>query len=92
MAMREGEECVQDFLGHLSCKKAPRHFVLEEEADDNDSFVDIMSGTLQSAMLSRKVGLLRMRWHLRIYQWRRWQRVSLTHLVCLIVGSFFITH
>ena len=45
VAVREGEECVQDFLDHLSGKEsAARHFVLEGEADDNDSFVDIMSG------------------------------------------------
>ena len=45
VAVREGEECVQDFLDHLSSEKsAAQHFVLEGEADDNDSFVEIMSG------------------------------------------------
>ena len=45
VVVQEGEECVQDFLDHLSGKKsAARHFVLGGEADDSDSFVDIMSG------------------------------------------------
>ena len=44
VAVKKGEECVQDFLDHLSVEEsAARHFVLEGEADDNDSFVDIMS-------------------------------------------------
>ena len=43
--VREGEECVQDFLDHLSGdESAARHFVLEGEPDDNESFIDIMSG------------------------------------------------
>ena len=42
-AEREGEECVQDFLDHLSGdENSARHFVLEGEADD--SFGDVMSG------------------------------------------------
>ena len=45
VALREGEECVQHFLDHLNGEQsAARSFVLEGEADDNDSFVDIMSG------------------------------------------------
>ena len=45
VAEREGEECVQDFLDHLSAEvSAARQFFLEGDADDNDSFVDIMSG------------------------------------------------
>ena len=45
VAVREGEECVQDFLDHLSGEKNAAHdFVLGEQVDDNDSFVDIMSG------------------------------------------------
>ena len=47
VAVRESEECVQDLLDHLSGEgSAARHFNLEGEADDNDSFVDIMSGIL----------------------------------------------
>ena len=38
VAVREGEQCLQEFWDHLS------RSVLEGEADDNDSFVDIMSG------------------------------------------------
>ena len=42
-AVQVGEECVDDFADHLSGKKsAARH--LEGRVDDNDSFVDIMSG------------------------------------------------
>ena len=45
VAVREGEECVRDFLDHLSDEKcAAGHLDLGGEADDNDSFVDIMSG------------------------------------------------
>ena len=42
-AVQEGEECVEEFADHLSGEEsAARH--LERELDDNDSFVDIMSG------------------------------------------------
>ena len=45
VAVREGEECVQDPLDHPSGEEsAARHFGLEGEADDNDSFVDTMTG------------------------------------------------
>ena len=45
VAVREGEECVQDFLDHLTGEESySRHFILGGEADDNDSSVDIMSG------------------------------------------------
>ena len=44
VAVREGEECIQDFLDQLSGEEsAVRHLVLGEEADDNDCFVDIVS-------------------------------------------------
>ena len=44
-AAREGEECVEEFVDQLSGEKsAARHFVLEGEVDDNDSFVDNTSG------------------------------------------------
>ena len=43
--VQEGEECVEKFLDHRSGEvSAARQFVLEGEADENDSFVDIMSG------------------------------------------------
>ena len=42
-AVEEGEECVGEFVSPVSGEEsAARH--LEGEADDNDSFVDIMSG------------------------------------------------
>ena len=45
LAVREDEECVQDVLDDLSGEEsAAHHFVLGAEADDNDSFFDIMSG------------------------------------------------
>ena len=45
VALREGEECVQEFVDHLSGEEsAARHFVLEGETDGHDSFVNIMSG------------------------------------------------
>ena len=45
VAVQEGEERVQQFVDHLSGEEsAARLFVLEGEADDNDSFVDILSG------------------------------------------------
>ena len=45
VAVQEGEECVEDFLDHLRGEEsAALRFVLEGEAVDNDSFVDIMRG------------------------------------------------
>ena len=42
-AVEEGEECVGEFSNSVSGEEgAARH--LEREADDNDSFVDMMSG------------------------------------------------
>ena len=42
-AVEEGEECIGEIASLVSGgESAERH--LEEEADDNDSFVDIMSG------------------------------------------------
>ena len=42
-AVQEGEKCVEEFSSPVSGEEgAVRH--LEGEADDNDSFVDIMSG------------------------------------------------
>ena len=41
LVVRENEECVEKFVDHLS---GARHFVLEGAVDDNDSFVDSMSG------------------------------------------------
>ena len=45
VALREGEECVCDFLDHLSCEEfaCSRQF-LRGEADDDVSFVEIKSG------------------------------------------------
>ena len=43
VAVEEGEECGEDFLDHLIGEEsAGRH--LEGEADDNDSFLELMSG------------------------------------------------
>ena len=40
--LEEGEECVGEFSSPVACEESPaRHL---EEADDNDSFVHIMSG------------------------------------------------
>ena len=45
MAGREGKECVEEFADHLNGEEsAACQFVLERQADDKDSFVDIMSG------------------------------------------------
>ena len=42
---RKSKECVDEFVDHLSVEEsAACHFVLEGEADDNDTFVDVMSG------------------------------------------------
>ena len=44
-AVQEGKECVEVFLDHVSGEEsAAGDFVLEGEAEDNVSFVDIMSG------------------------------------------------
>ena len=44
VAVREGEECLQVFLDHLSGEESAARLSLEGEADDNDCFLDIMSG------------------------------------------------
>ena len=45
-AVQENEKFVEVFGVHLSVEEsAERHFDLEGEAEDNDSFVDIMRGT-----------------------------------------------
>ena len=44
-AVRDSEGCVEEFLDHLIGEEsAARHFVLDREADGNDSFVDLMGG------------------------------------------------
>ena len=44
-AVQEGEECVEESVDHLSGEESvARPFAPEGEADDNHSFVDIMSG------------------------------------------------
>ena len=94
-AVEEGEECVGEFSSPVSGEDgAVRH--LEGDADDNDIFVDIVSGMglLQWVVRSLRAALLMMRWHVRTCQWRLWQRVLLTHLVCLHVSllpSFLIS-
>ena len=44
-AVEEGVECVREFVNPVSGEESPA-LQLEEEADDNDSFVDIMSGII----------------------------------------------
>ena len=64
-AMEESEEGVGEFVSPVSGEeRAARHL---EEVDDNDSFVDIMSGITGVGVLSLKGGLLLMRWHERTY-------------------------
>ena len=47
VAAQEVEECVEVFVDHLSGEEgAARHYVLEGGADENDSYVDIMSGII----------------------------------------------
>ena len=47
VAVREGEDYVEQFVDCLSGEEsASRHFVLEGKADNNDSFVEIMSGNI----------------------------------------------
>ena len=44
--------------------------------------------SLQSAMLSRRAGHLRMLWHVQVSRWRHWHKVLLlTRLICLHVSS-----
>ena len=82
MAVREGEECFEEFVDHLSGEEsAARHFVPGKKAVDKDNFVDIISGITAVGDAEPEGWILRMRWHVQIYQWRRWQRVLSTHLV-----------
>ena len=83
-AVREGDECVKEFVDHLRGEKnAARHFVLEGEADDNDNFVGIVSGITAVGDNSRRAGILRTRWYVQFCRWKCWQRV---------LSSFFIAH
>ena len=44
VTVREEEECVRDFMDHLSGEEsAVSHLVLGEEPDDSDRFVDIIT-------------------------------------------------
>ena len=92
-AVEEGEECVGEFVSPVSGdESAARH--LEGEADENDSFVDVMSGITAVGVQSLGAARLLMHWHVRICQWRLWQRALLTHLVCLhvsLLSSFLIS-
>ena len=85
--VEEGEECVGGFASPVSGEEsAVRH--LEREADDNDSFVDTMSGRTAVGCAESEG------WHVRTCQWRLWQRVLLTDLVCLhviLLSSFHIS-
>ena len=90
-ALEESEECVGEFASPVSGEESSvRH--LEEEADDNDSLVDIMSG------FTAVGGAESEGWTFadtQTCQWRLWQRVLLlTHLVCLhvsLLSSFLIS-
>ena len=45
VAVHEQEECIPEFLDPLKGTKSDSgHLVFEGDADDDDSFVDIMSG------------------------------------------------
>ena len=92
-AVEEGEDCVGVFASPFSGEEsAVRH--LEGEADGKDSFVDIMSGITAVGDADLRAGHLLMRWHVQTCQWRLWQRVLLTHLVCLhvsLLSSLFIS-
>ena len=60
VAVAESEECVGEFIGPMSgAENAERH--LQGDADDNDSFVDIMSGLLQWVVKNLRAGHLLMR-------------------------------
>ena len=87
-AVRKYEECVAEFVGHLSGEEsAARHFVLEGEADDNDRFVSIMSGITavgdaESEGWTFADALARANWSLETLA----EGVLSTHLVCLHVS------
>ena len=89
MAAREGEGCVEEFVDHLGGEaSAARQLFWKEKLMKMTVMMISWAVSLQSALLSQSVGFLRMRWHVPVCRWRRWQRVLvlLTHLVCLHVS------
>ena len=89
-AVEEGEVCVGEFSSPVAGEEgAVRH--LEGETDDNDSFVDIMSGITAVGGSASKGWTFTdalARANLSV------QRVLLTHLVCLhvsLLSSFLIS-
>ena len=84
-ATEEGEECVGEIVSPVSGEESAA-CDLEGEADDKDSFVDIMSGITAAGGAESEGWTLLMHWHVPTCVWRHWQRVLSTHLVCLHVS------
>ena len=82
----EGAEYVQEVLDHPSGEEsAARHFLLDGEAEDNDSFVDIMSDIIAVINVESEGWTFADALPLANL-WRRWQRVLSIHFVCLPVS------
>ena len=94
-AVQTCDECVEEFVDHLGGSESAAHpFVLEGGADENDSFVDIMSGITAVGNAESEGLILLIRWHVRTCRWRPWQRLLSTHLVCLhlsLLSSFLLS-
>ena len=59
------------------------HVILKEKQMTMIVLSTLWAGLVQQVGRSLKAGLLLIRWHAGTCQWRLWQRVLLTHLVCL---------
>ena len=65
--VEEDRECVGESGNAVSGDESTVGYH-EGEGDDNNSFVDIMSGSVEQAVRSLKAGLLLMRWYGQTYQ------------------------
>ena len=92
-AVEEGEECVGELVSPVSDEEsAARHF--EGEADDNDSFVDIMSGITAMGGAECEGWTFADALALANLSVETLAEVLLTHLICLhvsLLSSFLIS-
>ena len=62
------------------------HVIFKEKRMTGIVLSTLWARLLQWVVRSLRAGLLLMRWHVRICQWRLWQTVMSTHHVCLHVN------
>ena len=71
VAVREGEECVEEFVDLLSGKESDAHFSFwKEKLMTMRILLTSCAASLRWEMLSRRVGRFRTHWHVLICLWR----------------------